>query len=102
MVNHHEQPTFQGEYVWNFFQSSNKQIQESCLKNIPGVSNEIAYPYDQSEWYFNSYLDPPRVSNLSPPGLFLVVKGLKCQTLGGLGYIHLKLIFYLLVFMYLK
>ena len=29
------------------------------------------------------YLYPPRVSNFSPPGLFLVVKGLKFQTLGG-------------------
>ena len=29
------------------------------------------------------YLYPPRVSKFSPPGLFLVVKGLKFQTLGG-------------------
>ena len=29
------------------------------------------------------YLDPPRVSNFSPQVGFLVVKGLKFQTLGG-------------------
>ena len=33
------------------------------------------------------YLDPPRVSNFSPPVCFLVGKGLKFQTLGGFRYI---------------
>ena len=79
---HPTHPTFHPTHP-TFHRNSTQPLKGEITTNMVYILYiYIIYIYIISI-YIYIYLDPPRVSNFSPTGLFLVVKGLKFQTLGG-------------------